>query len=89
MLIEQGAAGMAGKVPVYPFFNAGRSGHITDHLVAVTVVSDIGQGLQRTVSADDGHRLAAEDVCQWDAHEVAGLQLVNGKHAIPELRTPE
>ena len=45
-LIKQGAAGVSGEMPVDAFPDACSSGHLTDNLVATTVVADIGERLQ-------------------------------------------
>ena len=80
---------MPGKVPVEVFLDTGCSGHLTDHLVAATVAADIRKGLQRGITADDGHRPAAEDVGERDPDDMASLQLIDGQYSVPELVAPE
>ena len=45
-LVKKCPAGVASEMPVHAFLDAGSSGHLTDHFVAVAVVSYVCQSLQ-------------------------------------------
>ena len=88
-LVQQRATGVAGQVPVDMLPDSSSCSNLADQLVAMAIVADIGKGLDGWVSLDDIEGLAAEDVRYRYLHDVAGLQLVDSQHAVPELGAPE
>ena len=60
-LVEEGAAGVAGEVPVQVFLEACLLGYLAEVGVAVAVVADGGELLGRGVAAEQGEGLAGEE----------------------------
>lgn len=77
MLVEQGATRMSGQMPVQMLSDTSSCSHLTQQPITVTVVTDIGEGLDRRISLDDGHGPASKDIAQRDPHHMASLQLID------------
>ena len=88
-LVQERAAGVAGQVPMDMLPDSRCCSYLANQLVAMAVMADIGKGLDGWVSLDDIEGLAAEDVRYRYLHDVAGLQLIDSQHAVPELGASE